>query len=208
MADLTGYTGDYPPFEIRIKDETKAPAYQRRRPLSLIEKQIQNEKCSELLAANIIAECPEVRYACNPTCPGKKDADGNYTERRLAFDFRDLNAITLTERTLLPRAEEIFESVGKCSFFCKIDFRNGFHQALVAPQDQFKTGFWWGEKTFFYRRLPFGVTMGPSYFHKLISYELQQAGVQESTKSFIDDVLVYNEDADQGIDDVCTVLDR
>jgi hypothetical protein len=51
--------------------------------------------------------------------------------KRLVVDYRPLNTITAGDSYLMPRADDIFDSLGNASIFTVIDLKSGFHQIPV-----------------------------------------------------------------------------
>lgn len=90
LGDLPGYSGELGPMRIPLVDESVVLAQARRRH-SAAEAAIQDEKCNELKTPAIIVPSVSARHALNTTMPGKKDADGNWTDRRFCVDARPLN---------------------------------------------------------------------------------------------------------------------
>ena len=93
VKDLGTYTGEVGPFSIELQHDQ--PIMARRRRHSPLEFEIQAEKCAELEAAGLITPAPPgSKYASEVVLPVKKDADGNYTDRRFCVDFRKINSAT------------------------------------------------------------------------------------------------------------------
>ena len=47
---------------------------------------------------------------------------------RLCIDYRQLNKLTIKNKYLLPRIDDLFEQLKGASFFSKINLRSGYHQ--------------------------------------------------------------------------------
>ncbi|KAJ9511709.1 hypothetical protein QJQ45_018011 [Haematococcus lacustris] len=107
LSDLPGYHGPRPPLTIPLT--TTEPVRSPPRRYSPIERQICSDKTAELLAAGIISpvEGP-CSYAAAPVLPAKKDVHGNWTDKRFAIDYRQLNAATRPDIYGLPRPDELF----------------------------------------------------------------------------------------------------
>jgi hypothetical protein len=204
-ADLPGYCGVEGPFTLELK--TDRAVFVKPRFHSAAERLVQDAKCKELLAAGIIVGSNPTIFAACPTMPAKKDADGNWSERRFCIDFRGLNEETVADRYALPLPEEIFQRVGDAKFFTKIDMRAGFHQIPIAEADQHKTAFWWGNQTYHFKRMPFGLVNASAKFQRVMDAELQRAGLSHCATAFIDDVLIWSDTAEQHVEDVSRVLD-
>jgi hypothetical protein len=100
----------------------------------------------------------------NVVIVAKKDAEGNFTDSRVCVDYRPINAASALEHYQMPTPEQLFEKVGDCCVFSKVDMKSGFHQIEVAEIDQPKTAFWWGNKPWMYKRAPFGLKNIPAFF--------------------------------------------
>lgn len=154
----------------------------------MLEKDIINEKCTELFEAGLIEPCTDTTYAANPTIAAKKDASGAWTDKRFCIDYRSINEATTLDRYQMHDPQELFDQLGASTFFSKIDLRAGFHQMPIAESDRSKTAFHWNGQLWQYARMPFGLKNAPSYFQRVVDFELAKAGLSNATVSFIDDI--------------------
>ncbi len=206
MQDLPGYKGIEPPFEIKLN--TTDPIFTRARRYSPGELKVTDEKCTELDGAGIIEPAGrEAGYASAPTLPGKKDADGNWTDVRFCIDFRNLNKHTVADKYGMHRPDELFRQVSTSRFFSKIDMRSGFLQIPVAEGSRSMTGFWWRNQLWCYRRMPFGLKNASAKFQRVMDCELAAAKLTGCAISFIDDLLIHSQTAEQHVKHVAAVLD-
>lgn len=90
-----------------------------------IEKQV-----AHLLKFNMIKE--STSPFASPALLVKKKS----REWRLCVDYRKLNAYTVKNKFPMPIIEELFEELHGACWFSTLDLRSGFHQILVAPEDQ------------------------------------------------------------------------
>jgi hypothetical protein len=61
--------------------------------------------------------------------------------QRLCVDYRTLNVVTIKNKDLLPRIDDLMDQLRQAKFFSKIDLRSGYHQMNIQPEDIFKTTF-------------------------------------------------------------------
>ena len=59
----------------------------------------------------------------------------------LCVDYRPLNAITIKNKYPLPRIDILFDQMARAKVFSKIDFRLGYHQIKIRPEDVPKIAF-------------------------------------------------------------------
>ncbi len=189
-ADLPGYHGEMGPF--RLKLNTSEPIITPQRRYSPVERQVTNEKMGELYEVNIVRESFNPRYISALVVAAKKDADGNWTDKRVCTDTRSINTHTERDRYAPRLPDEMFQEIGASRFFTKIDLRAGFHQIPIAEEDQEKTTFWWGNRTFCYTRLCFGLTNATAHFQRVMDYEISKASMQDNVCCFVDDILVHS----------------
>jgi hypothetical protein len=77
-------------------------------------------------------------------------------------DYRALNKITIKNRYVIPRVEELFDRLQGASIFFKIDLESGYWQIKVAEEDVHKRAFQtrYGHNQFCV--MPFGLTNAPA----------------------------------------------
>nr|GEV17083.1 putative reverse transcriptase domain-containing protein [Tanacetum cinerariifolium] len=60
---------------------------------------------------------------------------------RMCIGYRKLNKLTVKNRNLLPRIDDLFDQLQGSSIYSKIDLRSGYHQLRVREEDISKTAF-------------------------------------------------------------------
>nr|GEV72749.1 transposon Ty3-G Gag-Pol polyprotein [Tanacetum cinerariifolium] len=64
-----------------------------------------------------------------------------YRSFEMCIDYQDLNKLTVKNRYLLPRIDDIFDQLQGSSVYSKIDLRLGYHQLRFGDEDIPKTDF-------------------------------------------------------------------
>jgi hypothetical protein len=78
-----------------------------------------------------LTELQEARYirsnslACGAPVLFVQKKDGS---QRMCVDYRSLNDVTVKNKYLLPRIEDLFDRMRDARVFSKIDLRSGYHQ--------------------------------------------------------------------------------
>jgi hypothetical protein len=84
---------------------------------------------------------------------------------RFCLDFRALNSITVPDRWWPIRVDQILESLSGCSWFSKLDMKNGFYQVMIEESDRYLTSFTVPDGgQWRYKRMPFGLMNAPATF--------------------------------------------
>ncbi|GKB83617.1 retrotransposon protein, putative, ty3-gypsy subclass, partial [Tanacetum coccineum] len=87
----------------------------------------------------------------------------------MCIDHRELNKLTVKNRYLLPRINDLFDQLQGSQFFLKIDLRSGYHQLRVNENDIPKPAFRTRYGHFEFIVMPFGLTNAPSIFMDLMN---------------------------------------
>jgi hypothetical protein len=112
--------------------------------------------------------------------------------KRMCIDYRALNEVTVKNKCLLPRIEDLFDQLRRASVFSKIDLRSGYHQLRIRPSDIPKTAFITKYRLYEFMVMSFGLTNAPAYFMYLMSSVFMDY-LDKFVVVFIDDILVYSQ---------------
>ena len=205
-ADLTGFQGDAS-SQFSVMLTTGESIFTKPRRKSPMEREIIDKKCQELADLGFIVPAPlPAKYASETTCPGKKNAEGEWTERRFCGDYRAINAFTVPDRGVIPLPEDLFEQACKCKYFSKLDFKSGFAQIFVSPPDRPKTAIWWGDDLWMYTRMPFGMRNAPVHFQRVATNMLISGGAHGFARVYIDDVIIFSQTPEEHLRHIDHVL--
>ncbi|UYV84065.1 hypothetical protein LAZ67_X001038, partial [Cordylochernes scorpioides] len=176
------------PYEIKLKPGAKPYAVHtpRRVPIPLMEKL--KTRLEELEKAGIIAQVNVATEWCAPTVIASKP-NGDI---RLCVDLSRLNEHVQREVHPMPVVEHVLGQLGEARFFSKLDANSGFHQIPLSPDCQHLTTFITPFGRYKYCRMPFGISLAPEYFQKVMSIILQG---MDGVMCYLDDILIFASDS-------------
>jgi len=123
--------------------------------------------------------------------------------KRLVVDYKPLNCLVTTGDAYgMPRADDIFDSIGDALFFSVIDLKAGFHQIPMHEADIPKTAFATPMGTFEYVKMPLGLRGAPATFQRVV-YKTLGAHMRSFTCVYMDDLLVFS----RALQDHCVHLE-
>ncbi|GJS37651.1 putative reverse transcriptase domain-containing protein [Tanacetum coccineum] len=122
-----------------------------------------------------------------------KKKDGSF---RMCIDYQELNKLTVKNRYLLPRIDDLFDQLQGSSTYLKIDLRSGYHQLRIRSEDIPKTAFRTCHQnavqdTTIFHVMPFGLTNAPAVFMDLMN-RVCKPYLDKFVIVFIDDILIYS----------------
>ena len=119
-----------------------------------------------------------------------KNKDGTL---RLCIDYRQLNKLTVKNKYLFPKIDDLFDQLKGASIFSKIDLRSRYHQLRIKDADVHKTAFRTRYGHYEFLVMPVCLTNAPVAFMDLMN-RVFRSYVDQFVIVFIDDILVYSKD--------------
>ena len=117
-----------------------------------------------------------------------KKKDGSL---RLCIDYRQLNKLTIKNKYLLPRIDDLFDQLKGALIFSKIDLRFGYYQIKIREEDELKSAFKTRYGHYEFLVMPFGLTNAPAAFMDLM-HRVFHPYLDKFVIIFINDILVYS----------------
>jgi hypothetical protein len=126
---------------------------------------------------------------------------------RLCVDYRALTEVTVKNKYLSPRIDDLFDQLKGAKYFSKIELRYGYYQLRIHSGDMPKTAFvtHYGQHEF--TVMPFGLTNAPAYFMNLMNKVFMEE-LDKFVVVFIDDIHVYSRSAEEHGQHLRIVLEK
>ncbi|GJY39451.1 putative reverse transcriptase domain-containing protein [Tanacetum coccineum] len=132
-----------------------------------------------------------------------KKKDGSFW---MCIDYQELNKLTVKNRYLLPRIDDLFDQLQGSSVYSKIDLRSGYHQLTVREEDIPKTAFRTRYGHYEFQVMPFGLTNAPAVFIDLMN-RVCKPYFDKFVIVFIDDILIYSKNKQENEEHLKLILE-
>ena len=184
-----------------IDTGTSQPIHQNPYRIPFAQRETVKAQIDQMLANDVI------RPSCSPWASPVVVVKKKKGEDRFCVGYRRLNAVSKKDVYPLPRVDETLDLLGGAKYFTTLDFRAGYWQLEVRPEDREKTAFTTPFGLFELNVLPFGLSSAPASYQRLMSILL--SGFQWRTcLIYLDDVLVISKTSDEHILRLPEIFDR
>lgn len=190
--------------QIRTKNED--PIYIRPYRHPPVQNEEIQRQVDKLLKDNVITESHSPWSAPVHLVPKKMDATGE-RKFRMVIDYRRLNEITTDDRYPLPNITELFDKLGKSTYFSTIDLASGYHQIEMEKADRHKTAFTTQSGHYEFTRMPFGLKTAPATFQRTMDNVLRGlSGIH--CMVYLDDIICYSNSLQDHLEKLRKIFDR
>ncbi|PIK56474.1 hypothetical protein BSL78_06637 [Apostichopus japonicus] len=139
-------------------------------------------------------------YACPLVAVAKPDGS-----RRICFDARRINQVTVFDAEPIPDQEEIFAQLAKDKYFSKIDLSKGYWQIPMAEESKPLTAFVTHDGLYQFNTMPFGLVNAAATFSRVMRKLLRGL---DNVHNYIDDILIHTETWESHLQKVREVFKR
>jgi hypothetical protein len=127
--------------------------------------------------------------------------------RRSCMDYRALNEVTINNKYMLPRIDDLFDQLQGVCVFSKIELRSRYHQLRIRECNIPKIAFISRYGLYEYTEMSFGLTNTPTYFMYLLNKVFTEY-LDKFVVVFIVDILVYSRSKEEHEDHLCLILQK
>ncbi|MCO5568906.1 hypothetical protein L7F22_022608 [Adiantum nelumboides] len=138
---------------------------------------------------------------CSPVLLVHKK-NGTY---RMRVNYRAINKITIKNRFLVPRIEDLFDKLQGSTYFSRIDLKSGYHQIRIVNEDILKTAFRTTFGLYEYPVMPFGLTNVPATFNRMMERIFRPH--RNFTEVFFNVVIIYSKSMEEHKKHLLSTLD-
>ncbi|VDP21981.1 unnamed protein product [Heligmosomoides polygyrus] len=134
-----------------------------------------------------------------------------YTKRavnawRFTIDFREFNAITRPQQSILPNIQDIIDLCANQCLYTSLDFQQGFHQIPLEDSHCKRTAFACFLGAFEYIRMPMGLKGAPVTFQRIMNDCKKH--LRARVFIYIDNFIITSETAEDHLRDIDEVLTK
>nr|GEY75134.1 reverse transcriptase domain-containing protein [Tanacetum cinerariifolium] len=202
LSDIKGIDPKFYTHKILMEDDFEPTIQHQRMVNPKIHNVIKNEVL-KLLDAGLIYPISDSPWVSPVHCVPKKDGftvvenEENeliptrlVTGWRVCIDYHKLNEATRKDHFPLSFMDKMLERLAENEYYCFLDGFSGYFQIPIDPKDQEKTTFTCPDKTFAYRRMPFGLCNAPGTFQRCIMAIFHDM-IEKTMEVFMDDFSVF-----------------
>jgi hypothetical protein len=110
---------------------------------------------------------------------------------QLVINYRQLNKITIKDRTPLPLITEIRDRLTGANWFTALDLKGAYNLIRICEGDEWKTAFRTRYGLFKCLVMPFRLTNAPATFQRMINHILR-AYINDFMIIYLDNILIFS----------------
>ena len=200
---------DVPPMRVNLKPDATIPRQLTQRPRRMataVDDEVHKE-VDRLISMDMVEPNPEAQFYSQVLMVSRKLMDGS-VKKRFCIDYRVVNTLIDTHRWPLPLIDDLIQSLNGKSVFSTLDLTQGFHQCKLMKDARKFTAFITTRGIYQYKRVPFGLSGGPSYFQHVVQQIILKGLVPSCCLVYIDDVIIFGRNQQEHDENLAKVLER
>ena len=178
---------------LNIKSECK-PIQQKRRIFAPERNKVVTEEVEKLLEADFMREVFYPDWLANMVMV--KKSDGKW---RMCVDTIDLNKACSKDSFLLPRIDQLVDSIAGHNLLSFMDAFSRYNQIFMDEDDQEKTLFVTSQRLYYYKVMPFRLKNAGATYQRLVN-RMFSFQIGRNVEVYVDDMLVKSKDGANHLD--------
>jgi hypothetical protein len=155
------------------------------------------KEISKLLKAGFVKEVIHTKWVENPVLVPKK----NTKVLRMCVDYTGLNKACPKDPFLLPRIDQVIDSMAVSELLCFLDAYSFYHQIKMKESDHLATSFITPYGTYCYVTMPFSLKNIGATYHRTMQKSLADQ-IGRNIHAYVDDIAVMSKKQDDLIADL------
>ncbi|UYV78460.1 hypothetical protein LAZ67_16001476 [Cordylochernes scorpioides] len=119
--------------------------------------------------------------------------------KRFCVDYRRLNEIIFPDVHPLPLIENILDKLANAKIYSRADFSSAYWSIEISPPDMNLLSFVTLEGQYNFKRLPYGIKIGPQVYERAVSQILQRNRLGFIAHYF-DDFIIFSNSIEEHLD--------
>ncbi|UYV64853.1 hypothetical protein LAZ67_3002167 [Cordylochernes scorpioides] len=119
--------------------------------------------------------------------------------KRFCVDYRRLNEIIFPDVHPLPLIENILDKLANAKIYSRADFSSAYWSIEISPPDRNLLSFVTLEGQYNFKRLPYGIKIGPQVYERAVSQILQRNRLGFIAHYF-DDFIIFSNSIEEHLD--------
>ncbi|GKV51226.1 hypothetical protein SLEP1_g57895 [Rubroshorea leprosula] len=141
---------------------------------------------------------PEERAELIAFLRANNDANGKW---RMCIDYTNLNHACPKDCYPMPSIDKLVEAASGNERLSLLDAYSGYHQVLMAPEDEEKTAFYAGDEIYCYVMMPFGLKNAGATYKKMVTIVFH-AQIGKNLEVYVNDIVVKSLKAEDHLADL------
>ena len=187
---------------VRLPTTTDAPLRQAPRRLNPVLQLEVSKLIKEMLQQKVISPATSSDITSPIVMVKKKSGDW-----RFCVDYRKFNERLIPDHFPLPVIRDLHDTLRGSKIFSTLDFKSGFWQLSVHPEDRHKTTFVTPAGTYMFNVMPFGLKTAPSLFQRVMNTIFGDLRF-DFAMAYIDDLIIFSGTFSEHLTHLHAVFDR
>ena len=119
----------------------------------------------------------------------------------MCVDFTNLNKACPKDNFLLPRIDQLVDSIAGHKLLTFMDAFSGYYQIKLAKEDQEKTAFITSQGFYYYKVMPFSLKNARATYQRLVN-KIFSKQIMRNMEMYVDDMLIKSREEFAHMDDL------